>query len=232
MASKQLKGKCEICSTTIPKNMITRHFDKCLGTERQEMAVLEIRAAAPGLPYWMEFDINEAATLTDLDDFLRVMWVECCSHLSAFHIGATSYTRAPMVFGFRGFQPERAMTVKLRPLLTPGTRFGYEYDFGSTTQLVLEVIARRLVSSRKHPVRLLAINEDPVWPCLECGASAVSLCSECQYETDAFFCARHARSHACGEEMLLPVVNSPRMGVCGYTGGADYEWELEPSLTE
>ena len=27
------------------------------------------------------------------------------------------------------------------------------------------------------------------------------------------------RNHDCGEEAILPVVNSPRMGVCGYTGG-------------
>jgi hypothetical protein len=38
-------------------------------------------------------------------------------------------------------------------------------------------------------------------------------------EADPFVCSDHARDHACGEEeSLMPVVNSPRMGVCGYTG--------------
>jgi hypothetical protein len=27
-----------------------------------------------------------------------------------------------------------------------------------------------------------------------------------------------AGGHECGEEMLLPVVNSPRVAMCGYTG--------------
>ncbi len=37
-------------------------------------------------------------------------------------------------------------------------------------------------------------------------------------QDDDFFCDEHAEEHACEEESLLPVVNSPRMGVCGYCG--------------
>jgi hypothetical protein len=34
-----------------------------------------------------------------------------------------------------------------------------------------------------------------------------------------FYCELHSEDHDCEEaEMLLPVVNSPRMGMCGYTG--------------
>ncbi len=45
---------------------------------------------------------------------------------------------------------------------------------------------------------------------------ASNICVEC--DEGGFCCVRHAKDHDCGEEMLLPVVNSPRMGVCGYTG--------------
>jgi len=31
------------------------------------------------------------ATLTDLDGFLRDIWLECCGHLSAFDIGTVRY---------------------------------------------------------------------------------------------------------------------------------------------
>ena len=34
-----------------------------------------------------------------------------------------------------------------------------------------------------------------------------------------------AVGHECGQEMLLPVVNSPRVGVCGYVG-CDFSPEL------
>lgn len=41
-----------------------------------------------------------------------------------------------------------------------------------------------------------------------------------------FFCDLHAQQHAeerhdAEDYMFLPVVNSPRMGMCGYTGPAD-----------
>ena len=35
------------------------------------------------------------------------------------------------------------------------------------------------------------------------------------YEKEAFYCDECGTEHDCGEEMMLPVLNSPRMGVCG-----------------
>jgi hypothetical protein len=40
------------------------------------------------------------------------------------------------------------------------------------------------------------------------------MCVECE----SFVCDQCQNSHECGEEMIMPVVNSPRMGVCGYAG--------------
>lgn len=41
----------------------------------------------------------------------------------------------------------------------------------------------------------------------------------CMDEGGAFYCAAHLKEHECDEEdVWLPVVNSPRMGTCGYTG--------------
>jgi hypothetical protein len=42
----------------------------------------------------------------------------------------------------------------------------------------------------------------------------------CIYEKEnPFYCEEHAGDHGCEDaEMLLPVVNSPRMGMCGYAG--------------
>jgi hypothetical protein len=39
------------------------------------------------------------------------------------------------------------------------------------------------------------------------------------YQTpNCFFCDKCGKKHKSHDEMFLPVVNSPRMGVCGYTG--------------
>jgi hypothetical protein len=96
----------------------------------------------------------------------------------------------------------------------------YAYDYGSTTVLRLKVVAQHHAPSRRDAVRLLARNDAPVWSCTECDDPATSLCAYCRYEGPAFLCEAHVDDHECGDEAMLPVVNSPRMGVCGYTGGA------------
>lgn len=42
--------------------------------------------------------------------------------------------------------------------------------------------------------------------------------AQCIYEGKGWLCDKCGRIHECGEDMLLPVVNSPRVGMCGYTG--------------
>ena len=44
------------------------------------------------------------------------------------------------------------------------------------------------------------------------------VCTECVFDDGGWLCETCAVKHECGEEMLLPVVNSPRVGMCGYTG--------------
>jgi hypothetical protein len=100
-----------------------------------------------------------------------------------------------------------------------GLRFSHEYDFGTTTTLKGEVLAVRDGSIGPGAVRLLARNSPLVWSCFACEKSASVICPLCSDEEAAVFCATHAKAHRCSGEMaLLPIVNSPRMGVCGYTG--------------
>src|SRR6266699_6043638 len=57
------------------------------------------------------------------------------------------------------------------------------------------------------------------------GCSPTHICTQCIYKDKGYLCDTCARSHKCGEEMLLPLVNSPRAGVCGYTGqDPAYSW--------
>lgn len=44
------------------------------------------------------------------------------------------------------------------------------------------------------------------------------ICCGCKYSSEAFFCKACGKKHECGEDMILPIVNSPRTGVCAYTG--------------
>lgn len=45
--------------------------------------------------YWLVIEVKDTATLKDVDQFLRNIWLECCSHLSAFEIDGLSYKSFP-----------------------------------------------------------------------------------------------------------------------------------------
>lgn len=220
MAMKtESQGKCSLCGASLSKRQILHHLSKCAYPDGKNIAaVVQLRVDVPGSPFWLDLDVKATSTLRQLDDFLRNIWLECCGHLSSFEVGQTRYM-AVLSDGFFGPEPnERSMNARLSASLpAAGSVFSYEYDFGSTTYLRLKVVAHREAPSRRESVRLLARNDDPVWFCAVCREPASSVCAYC-YEDDAFVCETHIEDHKCGDEGMLPVVNSPRMGVCGYTG--------------
>ncbi len=172
----------------------------------------------------MDVEMVAGATLEVLDDFLRGIWLECCGHLSDFEIEGTTYT-VPNPYGNGPFSlfadpNERSMKVKLGKIVNKGTRFRHTYDFGTSTELKLRVTNERQGRATGEPVRLLSRNEAPVWECELCGEVATWICTFCMYEREnPFYCEHHAEDHDCDEpEMMLPMVNSPRMGMCAYAG--------------
>ena len=110
------------------------------------------------------------------------------------------------------------MNIALEKVLRPKMKFRHEYDFGTTTELELKVLAEREGLMKRGGLSVVARNEAPVYQCSACKEIATQICSQCVYEGNAFVCDDCAEEHECGEDMLLPVVNSPRMGMCGYTG--------------
>jgi hypothetical protein len=157
--------------------------------------------------YWLHLDVAGTAEFADLDRFLRATWLVCCGHLSEFRIKTR---RAPAV--------ALDMNTRLGRLLKPDLQLEYDYDFGSTTRLLMTVHAQ--LEAPRHPekIQVLARNEPLTFKCEVCDTPASRLCTECQWDADYFLCHDCARTHGCGEERLFPVVNSPRMGVCGYVG--------------
>jgi hypothetical protein len=118
---------------------------------------------------------------------------------------------------FEGRYDEIPMSLRMSQVFgAVGDVIQYQYDSGSTTELQIRLCGIAEAAMGKPAV--VARNEAFVWACECCGLPAVSVCSQCSWQREAFFCAMHGTQHSCGEEILLPVVNSPRMGVCGYTG--------------
>lgn len=185
---------------------MTRHIATCAASHDApgpRSALVQLRIDAAGDPrYWLYAEGRSDATLQQLDSLLRRIWLECCGHMSAFRIG----------------QHEPAMRTKIGAALEHrGLRFSYDYDFGSTTSLRGQVLSTRDGSLGRAPVRVLARNDPLPWSCDECAQPATVVCPFCVDAGPSLFCDQHARQHPCAEEEgYLPVVNSPRMGVCGY----------------
>ena len=204
---------------------MTRHLTTCRpgppdpeqapGRRRRPAQLYHLVVSGRYAPmYWLHLEAPTDATLGDLDDFLRRTWLECCGHLSAFRLGGRSFSSGA---GW-GLGEDEAMDVRLGELLAPGVTLAYEYDFGTTTELAVKVVGRREGPASGRAITLLAGNHPPAIPCEGCARAAARVCSQCVFEGGGWLCTACARKHACGRDMLLPVVNSPRVGMCGYTG--------------
>jgi hypothetical protein len=180
--------------------------------------------------------------MEDLDTFLRGIWLECCGHMSAFRnpklhgnsggmfdlMEAYEYLEKGNVKKYETMMENTAGEVpksrKAKDILYKGLVLEYEYDFGSTTELSLTVVDEYPIKADKEIV-LLSRNEPLKIMCASCGkAPATQMCNVCMYNEDATFCDACAKKHAkkCedfAEYASMPIVNSPRMGVCAYTGG-------------
>src|SRR2546423_9705064 len=283
------KGICDFCKGEFDKSKMTQHLKYCKqriasmettkSQEPEKTKLFHLVVEGRDLPmYWMHLEMPADATLAELDDFLRGIWLECCDHLSAFRIGKVSYMSqtedmywefdAPnstaeeesgegekedgadegevedlspveMVEGlfevlsaefqsdladvplpeleaklsellttrlgisltpemqsqvgnlahylqlssslFASSPQEQDMDVELDEVLKVGQKFFHEYDFGSTTDLALRVVAEREGVMPEDEdgdailVQVMAMNEPPVIPCRACGKPATKV---------------------------------------------------------
>ena len=217
-------GTCALCATTLTKRGAAAHLDTCapghdVGAGPVD-TLLRFRIAAIGAPgYWLDVEARSSAALSSLDGFLRRIWLECCGHLSMFEIPPFRYLPAGVALDpFGRHDTERSMSAKIGSAFAPGAKGTYDYDFGSTTRLTVELTRAREGRIGRAATRLLVRNDPPPVICGVCGRPATLIC--CAHETDAspFVCASHKKGHGCADRAFLPVVNSPRMGVCAYGG--------------
>lgn len=218
------KGKCSFCKKIIGKTAMKKHFNTCKewqsilnkNSGKNKVTFFHIAVQGKYLPeYWMNMGVNSNTTLQVLDNFLRDIWVECCGHMSMFEINIEQFSSHPSAE-----MGDRSFNVKLSNIIEIGDKFDYMYDMGTPTELTLKVLGEYSdVPKRNKPIILMARNEQPDIKC-SCGKPATNICSICNYDDpeNAWLCDECAKKHECGEEMLLPVLNSPRTGECGYCG--------------
>ncbi len=223
MARKQSKGTCTYCGKELAKAGMTKHLVTC--SKRQEaIATAEMKKGtseslyhlrvqdAYNSAFWLDLEIRGSKSLKDLDTYLRGIWLECCGHMSQFSLGGA-------------FAREIGMSRKIGEVFRQGGELTHVYDFGTSSETLVKYVDEREGNPLTNKaIALMARNNMPEYPCMECGKPATHLCMECliDEQTEGVLCDEHTENHPhdnYGEP--IPLVNSPRMGMCGYDGPAE-----------
>jgi hypothetical protein len=193
-------GICYLCGKEYDKAKMKAHFLSEHRTQELGQDCFVIKAeGVDDKSYWLFFDVPMDSSLSTVDSFLRKIWLDCCGHLSEFD--GTSKSR------------------KIGDFETGDTLI-HSYDFGSTTETKLTFVGKTKRSPQRTKVRLLARNKMPEFKCACCGKPAEFVCTEASPSADSTFCEECADGLE-QSEMFLPITNSPRSGICGYTGEHD-----------
>lgn len=242
--TEKTKGFCRYCKKEYTKAGMLRHLQTCAERKR---ALEEKNGKSGGYfelvlsgkenqEYWLIIEMKEAATLRDLDQFIRDIWVECCGHLSAFLIQGNMYEVYCDPDDFFDYE-SYSMDVRLKDILMEGMKFSYRYDYGSTTELLIKVQSFRRGRGNGDTITILSRNQPPKILCSVCGTRLAQWTEpEGWYKGTPFWCdeclEESEREEEDGddwfEKIVLPVCNSPRMGVCGYEGSECYPDEFIP----
>lgn len=221
---RRYPGLCQYCGAEVTRPTAAAHLRACRerkaalkGKTSRRQSVYEpdayyIRAEATYWPeFWLDLEVSGVAPLQDLDDYLRAIWLECCGHMSAFTLGGWG-------------TPQLAKEAFVADVFRHKAKIMHVYDFGTESWTTLKRISvRKGQTTTRRPISLMVRNRLPEVVCLECGAPAGWLCVECVIEEDrmGFLCAKHRKNHPHDNYGApLKVVNSPRLGLCGYTGPA------------
>ena len=247
---KQTRGFCKYCGKEYTKTGMVKHLKTC--KERNvifeqatgQTAWYQLLLQSEYMnDYWLIIQIKEGASLKKLDQFIRDIWVECCGHLSCFEINGQLYESVPYM--------GKSMNSKLNNVFRSGMTIKYEYDYGSTTSLIIRVLDYYSAPAEKKDVVILSRNNPPEILCAECEKNKADWVNPYEYFDNGLICNECLKARVTAEikeedpdeeidedyiseitdqvcEDYLPVCNSPRMGVCGYDGSRYYPDQFVP----
>jgi hypothetical protein len=222
-SNQQIRGECVFCGRELTNGGFIRHLKSCdkrkdaiennRGGREQALYHLQIKNAY-GSDFWLHLEMNGTATLANLDAYLRTIWLECCGHLSQFTPGRERWG------------DEIPKSRKIEQILERYKELTHIYDFGSSTETVIKSVDKRIGKPlSEHPIYLMARNSLPDVRCEKCDKPAQWLRHDYAGNSGAWMialCSNHVQNFT-GEDYSEPlgIVNSPRLGVCGYTGPAE-----------
>jgi hypothetical protein len=220
---KQSKGICTYCGKEMAKGGATKHLATCPQRQAAIAKADGSKAASETLyhlrvedlyqkDFWLDLEMGGAKTLKDLDTYLRAIWLECCGHMSEFS-------------GTGRLADQIEMQQKIRETFPSGEeKLTHIYDFGTSSETLVKCVGTRHGKPlTARPIALMMRNKMPEAQCIDCDRPATHLCLQCMTDDEVWgtLCSKHAKEHPhddYGEPILL--VNSPRLGMCGYDGPA------------
>ncbi len=209
-------GKCHICDEIFSSLEMGRHLIKCIALEYRENQAFLIKITSEDSKFWMFIKVSPDCTLDSIDNFLRDIWLEIHDHMSHFIIENICYEKI-QVDGLTDMENYKSMQILARDIFHHKLRFSYEYDYGDTTLLHLEI--HSIINDDDTSLKpvLVARNNSAKIVCDSCQVTASMVCEMCMCgDDDGFFCENCAKKHQCkdcdDEPLFLPVVNSPRWG--------------------
>jgi len=209
---------CNICHNFYAPSGIQRHVGSCskkyVESDNSNNSSYLVKISDKYMQdYFLHVLISDEAQLYHLDTFLRDIWLECCGHMSSFRQGHDELEMDDYV-----------------ECLTHTKKTQYTYDFGSSTNLIIE-FKKEFKGTQEHLIKLVARNSVVKASCHSCDKKdAKFICPECLYGGDeTILCkecvSKHVEKYHDSESyMISEFVNSPRTGVCGY-GATDIEFK-------
>lgn len=233
MTKLKSEGQCLYCRKMYTKQGITRHLSTHLKRIAQEKLTdkksYHIRVTGAKV-YFLHLLIHADSSLETLDSFLRDIWLDCCGHMSSFEIKSPPRKSTWAFDDYENYEdyedfeePGINKNTQVGELFKKGLTINYEYDFGSTTYLEIDVLDEYVMQEESEVV-LLSRNAPLKIVCDLCKEEpAEVVCFQWHYG-EAVFCQSCKSIHGktCSDFLDYGqgmVVNSPRMGVCGYEGG-------------
>ena len=124
------------------------------------------------------------STLTELDDFLREKWLECCYHLSEFKINNRKIGKKQTI------EQMHFKTCNSKGAITP---IQYDYDFGSTTTLFISIMPKHKKCIFDDRIFVLMENDPITFRCVECKKKATKICDPRNIKV----CDKCSQEHEC-----------------------------------
>ena len=213
---------CSLCNKTLKLNGCLRHTKSCIKTlEKGDTPnyLISFSGDHHGNRYWIFLLVPADFSLEDVDSYLRDRWLECCNHLSCFNIDDIDYMSNTDFVD----DETKDMNDTLSDTMTIKSAFEYEYDFGSSTTLI--GFAHQKIDLKNDEIKLVCANIKPFIKCDVCEKDSTVVCRNCK-KTYCDSCIKN-KKHKCPKKydeddfngnFILPVLNSPRFGVCDYNG--------------